>query len=71
MMVHNTPSFLLSEDGNMPNFQNVAFSNYLEFCTMDKVHNPSDSDCILINSIFIIKITDLSDVAACSFSRVA
>jgi hypothetical protein len=31
------------EDGNMSSYRNVAVSSYLEFRTMDKVQNPSDS----------------------------
>jgi hypothetical protein len=32
------------EDGNRPSFWNVLFSSYLEFQTMDKVQNPSNSE---------------------------
>jgi hypothetical protein len=34
-----------SESWNRSSFWNVMFSSYLEFWTMDKVHNPSDSEC--------------------------
>jgi hypothetical protein len=30
------------EDGNTPSFRNVLFSSYVEFQTMDEVHEPSD-----------------------------
>jgi hypothetical protein len=35
-------SFSSSQDGNRSSFQNVVFSSYLKFLTMDKVHNPVD-----------------------------
>jgi hypothetical protein len=31
------------KDGNTSSFQNVVFSNYLEFRTIDKVHKPNYS----------------------------
>jgi hypothetical protein len=34
------------EDGNRFSFQNVVFSTCLEFRTMNKVHQPSDSGVI-------------------------
>jgi hypothetical protein len=37
-------SLLSPENGNRFSFQNDGFSSYLEFRTMDKVHNPSDSN---------------------------
>jgi hypothetical protein len=36
-------SFLLPEDGSRSILLKVVFSSYLEFLTMDKVHEPGDS----------------------------
>jgi hypothetical protein len=37
-------SLLSPEDETISVFQNVVFSSYLEFRTVDKVHIPSDSE---------------------------
>jgi hypothetical protein len=38
------------DDGNRSSFRNLVFSSYLEFRTIDKVHNPSYSECYTTSS---------------------
>jgi hypothetical protein len=43
-------TLLSSEDVNGPNFQNVVFSGYLEFRSMDKVKTSIDSKSYIPSS---------------------
>jgi hypothetical protein len=42
---------LSPEDGNIPTFQNNELSKSSEYCTMDKVQNPSDL-LIIIDDLY-------------------
>jgi hypothetical protein len=52
-----------SEDGNWSSFRNVVFSSYLEFRTMDNVHKPSHSKCIVrFNKTGFYNLSEVSSI---------
>jgi hypothetical protein len=46
----------MAEDGNRPSFINVIFSSYLQFQTMDTVHNPVAKLRIVTGCTYIIRM---------------
>jgi hypothetical protein len=38
-------SFLSPEDGNISHFRKAVFSGYVEYLTIDKVHNRGEYEC--------------------------
>jgi hypothetical protein len=58
------------EDGNRSGFRNVVFSSYLEFRTMDRVQNLSNSDCnTLASELFRIVYESLAVLWDISYRR--
>jgi hypothetical protein len=69
-------SLLSPENGNRPSSQNVEFCSYLEFWTMDRVHDPSDSEChFILSAAQIISSAPFSQIPSftlrpCSMAKI-